>query len=80
MLQNCDKDELEKCKLQTKELRAAASGKNASDISDNDLEMDAKEAMFKELADKMVACVEEAGENETAMKACKMALAKSGLQ
>ena len=56
MLQNCDKDKLEKCKQQAKELRAAASGK------------------------KMVACIEEAGENETAMKACKMALAKSGLQ
>jgi len=80
MLQSCNKSEMEKCKEQAKELRAKASGKNASEITDSKLQLDASKAMFRNLADQMVACVEDAVENTSARQLCKERLAESSMQ
>eukprot|EP00930_Biecheleria_cincta_P092189 TRINITY_DN81_c0_g1_i7.p1 TRINITY_DN81_c0_g1~~TRINITY_DN81_c0_g1_i7.p1 ORF type:complete len:907 (+),score=260.12 TRINITY_DN81_c0_g1_i7:103-2721(+) len=80
MLQNCNKSEMAKCKEQAKTLQAKASGKNASEITDSKLQLDASKAMSRNLADKMVACVEDAGENASARALCKERLAASSVQ
>eukprot|EP00440_Ansanella_granifera_P009173 gb/GFBE01009936.1/.p1 GENE.gb/GFBE01009936.1/~~gb/GFBE01009936.1/.p1 ORF type:complete len:911 (+),score=347.66 gb/GFBE01009936.1/:1-2733(+) len=80
MLKSCNASERAKCAEEAKQLRAQASGMDLEDITDDFLEKDAMEAMFRELGDKMTACVEDAEDNETKKASCKMDMVKKDLK
>jgi len=59
------------CKEQMKTIAARAKGKNAAEITDNDLKFDAKEAAKKKLGEQMQACMETAGTDRAKIATCR---------
>eukprot|EP00931_Biecheleriopsis_adriatica_P019018 TRINITY_DN1309_c0_g1_i5.p1 TRINITY_DN1309_c0_g1~~TRINITY_DN1309_c0_g1_i5.p1 ORF type:complete len:826 (-),score=253.86 TRINITY_DN1309_c0_g1_i5:286-2763(-) len=82
MLQNCRQSEsnMSACKQEAKALGAKVLGKKASDISDDELELDVKKAMFKNLGDRMESCMEAAAGNKAEMAECGKVLAIADLK
>jgi len=79
-INNCDRKNVAKCKQDMKEMKAAAMGKSAASVTDDDLEMDKRKAMRGDLADKMTACVDDAAKDKTKIAECRTSLAKATLK
>jgi len=71
VMKTCDKKtEAAKCKELAKQMKAAAEGRDASEISDNDLRRDARDALKGSVAEQMEACFKAATTTQEKM-ACK---------
>mmetsp|Transcript_165215 Transcript_165215/g.292619 ORF Transcript_165215/g.292619 Transcript_165215/m.292619 type:complete len:970 (+) Transcript_165215:97-3006(+) len=71
----CSKAQLAKCKEEAKKIKAKATGRLESSVSDNELKRDAEKALSRAIGDKMEACLAEASVNS-----CRTALVKDEIQ
>jgi len=84
-IKSCDKSDASKCKEMMKEMKAKESGKDISQISDDQLRKDIKEALPADVAERMRACVEDASKDQAALpadvadklKACRTSIANA---
>jgi hypothetical protein len=69
-----------KCQELMKNLKAQMTGKDAKDISGDDLRKDAQSALKEQLGDQMSACMEEAAGDTAKITECRTTLAKASMK